>query len=162
LKKLVIISILISRTSKFLCKEEGKGENRMKRFFLVYSPLFLLVSAILLCGTSIDAALETTVEEIMADKDSYDGKEVSLSGAVSTPRFKASRHRKPYMTFPLLGDSGRRINILFWGDAKLKTGKKIKVKGVYRKMMEMGKYTFRDVIEASEIEREMEIQEKNP
>jgi hypothetical protein len=36
------------------------------------------------------------------------------------------------------------------------------VHGVYRKMMEMGKYTFRDVIEASEIETEMKIQEKNP
>ena len=90
----------------------------MKRFFLVYSTFFVLVSAILLCGTSFLAAKETTVEEIMADKDSYDGKEVSLSGAVSTPRFKASRRRKPYMTFPLLGDSGSRINILFWGDVK--------------------------------------------
>jgi hypothetical protein len=133
----------------------------MKRFFLVYSPVFLLASAILLSGPSVHAAQETTVEEIMADKDSYDGKEVSLSGAVSTPKFKGSRHRKPYMTFPLLGDSGSRINILFWGDIKLKTGKKIKVQGVYRKTMEMGKYTFRDVIEASEIEKEMETQEKN-
>jgi hypothetical protein len=148
----------------FCCrgKEENKGENGMKRFFLICSPIFVLVSAMLLCGTSIHAAMETTVEEIVADKDSYDGKEVSLSGAVSTPRFKASRHRKPYITFPLLGDSGSRINILFWGDIKLKTGKKIKVHGVYRKMMEIGKYTFRDMIEASEIETEMKIQEKNP
>jgi hypothetical protein len=133
----------------------------MKRFFLVYSPVFLLASAILLSGPSVHAAQETTVEEIMADKDSYDGKEVSLSGAVSTPKFKGSRHRKPYMTFPLLGDSGSRINILFWGDIRLKTGRKIKVQGVYRKMMEMGKYTFRDVIEACEIEKEMKPQEKN-
>jgi hypothetical protein len=29
-------------------------------------------------------------------------------------------------------------------------------------MMEMGKYTFRDVIEASEIEKEMKTQEENP
>jgi hypothetical protein len=134
----------------------------MKRFFLVYSPLFLLVFATFLWGTSIQAATETTVEEIIADKDSYDGKEVSLSGAVSTPRFKASRHRKPYMTFPLLGDSGSRINVLYWGEIKLKTGRKIKVQGVYRKMMEIGKYTFRDVIEASDIQKEMNVQEKNP
>ena len=97
----------------------------------------------------------------MADKDSYDGKEVSLSGTVSTPRFKASRQKKPYVTFSLLGDSGSRINVFFGGDIKLKTGKKIKVQGVYRKVMEMGKYTFRDVIEASEIEKEMKTQEKN-
>ncbi len=65
------------------------------------------------------------------------------------------------MTFPLLGDSGSRINILFWENIKLKTGRKIKVEGVYRKMMEMGKYTFRDVIEATKIEKEMKTQEKN-
>jgi hypothetical protein len=133
----------------------------MKRLFLIYSPLLLFVSAFLLCGTSIRAAQETTVEEILADKDSYDGKEVSLSGAVSTPRFRASRQKKPYVTFPLLGDSGSRINILFWGDIKLKTGKKIKVQGIYRKTMEMGKYTFRDVIEATEIEKEKKTQDKS-
>ena len=134
----------------------------MKRFFLIYSPIFLFVSAVLLCGNSIQAAEETTVEEIIANKETYDEKEVSVSGAVSTPRFRASRRGKPYMTFPLLGDSKGRINVLFWGDIKLKTGKKIKVQGVYRKIMEMGKYTFRDVIEASEIETELKTQEKNP
>jgi hypothetical protein len=134
----------------------------MKRSFGVYSLIFLLASTFLLLGTSTHAAVETTIEEIVADKDSYDGKEVSVTGAVSTPRFRASRHGKPYMTFPFLGDSGSRINVLFWGEIKLKTGKKIKVQGIYRKTMEMGKYTFRDVIETSKIETEMKIQEKNP
>jgi hypothetical protein len=150
------------KTSGYVCKEERKEENRMKRFFLVYSPILLFVSGVLLCGNSIQAAEETTVEEIMANKETYDEKEVSVSGAVSTPRFKASRRGKLYMTFPLLGDSKGRINVLFWGNIKLKTGKKIKVQGIYRKIMEMGKYTFRDVIEASEIETETKIQEKNP
>jgi hypothetical protein len=134
----------------------------MNRLFVKLSLSIILFLAVVLGGSSINAAMETTVEEIMADKDSYDGKEVSVSGAVSIPRFKSSRHRKPYITFPLLGDSKGRINVLFWGDIKLKTGKKIRVTGIYRKIMEMGKYTFRDVIEASEIETEMKIQEKNP
>jgi hypothetical protein len=143
-------------------QEERKEENRMKRFFWVYSPILLFVSAVLLYGNSIQAAEETTVEEIIANKETYDEKEVSVCGAVSTPRFKASRRGKPYMTFPLLGESNGRINVLFWGNMKLKTGKKIKVQGIYRKMMEMGKYTFRDVIEASEIETELKTQEKKP
>ena len=74
-----------------------------------------------------------------------------VSGTVSSPKFKAARRGKAYMTFPLLGHSGDRINILFWGDMKLKPGKKVRVKGIYRKIMEVGKYTFRDVIEASKI-----------
>ncbi|HVP80000.1 MAG TPA: hypothetical protein VMV04_19120 [Thermodesulfobacteriota bacterium] len=134
----------------------------MKRFFLIYSPILLLVSVVLLCKASTHAAGETTVEQIMANKDLYEGQEVSVYGAASTPRFKSSRHGKPYMTLPLLGDSKGRINVLFWGDKKLKTGKKVRVTGIYRKMMEMGKYTFRDVIEATEIETDMKIQEKNP
>jgi hypothetical protein len=134
----------------------------MNRLFVKLSLSIVLFLAVVLGGSSINAAMETTVEEIMADKDSYDGKEVSVSGAVSTPRFKSSRHGKPYMTFPLLGDSKGRINVLFWGNMKLKTGKKIRVTGIYRKIMEMGKYTFRDVIEASEIETGMKTQEKNP
>jgi len=56
------------------------------------------------------------------------------------------------MTFPILGDSEGRINVLVWGDMKLKKGQKVKVKGTYRKIMEMGKYTFRDVIEVGEID----------
>jgi len=148
--------------AKVLSPQERQGGNYMKRYFLKYSPAFLLLFTILLWGDSIHPAVETTVEEIIANKDSYDGKEVSVFGAVSTPRFKSSRHGKPYMTFPLLGGSKGRMNVLFWGDMKLKTGKKIRVTGIYKKMMEMGKYTFRDVIEASEIETEMKIQEKNP
>ena len=134
----------------------------MKRFLLIYSPILLLISLVLLCRTSTHAAGETTVEQIMADKDFYEGQEVSVYGVVSTPRFKSSRHGKPYMTLPLLGDSKGRINVLFWGDKKLKTGRKVRVTGIYRKMMEMGKYTFRDVIEATEIETDIKIQEKNP
>ena len=123
--------------------------------------LYLSLSAILFFGTVVlgnfvQAATETTVEEILANPDSFDGKEVSVSGAVSTPRFKASRHGKPYVTFPLLGESGGRINVLVWEQMKLKKGEKVGVAGTFRKVMEMGKYTFRDMIEASEIIRSEE------
>jgi hypothetical protein len=104
-----------------------------------------------LLGSYVHATMEATVEEIMANKDSYDEKEVVVSGTVSSPKFKASKAGKAYMTFPILGDSGGKINILKWGDMKLKPGKKVSVKGIYRKTMKMGKYTFRDLIEASEI-----------
>lgn len=133
----------------------------MKRHFLKFSPVIFLSLAILISGNFSFAAMETTIEAIINNKDSYDGKEVSVSGTVSSPKFKASKDRKAYMTFPILGDSGGRINVLFWGDMKLKPGKKVSVRGIYRKILEMGKYTFRDVIEASEIETDMKKQEKN-
>lgn len=121
--------------------------------FLKFSLFIILFFGAVVLGNFVHAATETTVEEILANKDSYDGKELSVSGTVSTPSFKASRQRKPYMTFPLLGESGGLINVLVWEPMKLKKGEKIKATGTYRKIMEMGKYTFRDMIEASEIKR---------
>ncbi len=126
------------------------------RCFLCFSLFTMLFLGAVVLGNFVQAATETTVEEILANPASYDGKEVSVSGTVSTPRFKASRHEKPYMTFPLLGESGGRVNVLVWEPMKLKKGEKIKVTGTYRKAMEMGKYTFRDMIEASQIIRSEE------
>ncbi len=127
-------------------------KGRVLKFSLFIVSFF---SAVVL-GNLVHAGMKTSVEEILANQDSYDGKEVSVSGTVSTPRFKASRHGKPYMTFPLLGESEGRINVLVWEQMKLKKGEKVKVTGTYRKIMEMGKYTFRDLIEASEIMRSEE------
>ena len=127
----------------------------MKRHFSIYLIGILLVLKILLWGNMVYAAIETTIEEIRADRDSYDGKEVSISGAVSSPRFKASRAGKPYMTFPLLGHSGDQINVLVWGNTKLKKEQKVKVTGIYKKIMKMGKYTFRDMIEASNVDKDL-------
>ncbi len=129
----------------------------MKRERFLYFSLFaLLFFGAVFLGSSAQAATETTVEEILANPDSFEGKEISVSGTVSTPRFKASRHGKPYMTFPLLGESGGRVNVLVWEQIKLKKGEKIKVTGTFRQSMEMGKYTFRNMIEASEIVRSEE------
>jgi len=42
-----------------------------------------LVLAIVLCENFSCAATEGTIEKILANKDSFDGKEVSVSGMVS-------------------------------------------------------------------------------
>ena len=123
----------------------------MKERFLKFSLSIILLLTTILLGSSVHATMEVSIEQIKANKDSYDEKEVAVSGTVSSPKFKASKAGKAYMTFPILGDSGGRINILKWGDMKLKPGKKVSVKGIYRKTMKIGKYTFRDLIEASEI-----------
>ncbi len=128
---------------------------KRERFFCLSLSTILFFGAVVL-GNFAQAATETTVEEILANPDSFDGKEVSVSGAVSTPRVKSSRHEKPYMTFPLLGESVGRVNVLVWEPMKLKKGEKIKVTGTFRKVMEMGKYTFRDMVEASKIIRSEE------
>jgi len=125
----------------------------MKKPLIGFFLPIVLFSAMAIWGSLVHAAMETTIEEIKADKDSYDQKEVSVSGIVSTPKFKARRLGKPYMTFPILGSSEGRINILLWGDMGLKPGRKVAVTGIYRKTLKMGKYTFRDIIEASKLKK---------
>jgi len=125
----------------------------MNRIFLIVPISIFLTLATILSEGFAQVAMEATVEAIVANKDSYHEKEVSVTGTVSTPKFKASRRRKPYMTFPILGDSGGRINILLWGDMKLKPGRKVSVRGTFRKIMPMGKYTFRDIVEANKISK---------
>src|SRR4030043_345868 len=109
------------------------------------------VSAIILCGFSISDAMETTVDKILADKNSYDGKEVSVSGTVSGVKFKTSKGGKDYTTFTLIGEPGGRLKVFIWGKLKLHGGQKVGVTGKYYKVQKVEKYTFRNQIEATDI-----------
>ena len=137
----------------------------MKRHWLRFSPVLFLFSVILLTGNFGGAAVpweyavpseesrpgEIAAGKIVADKDSYDGKEVSVSGKISNLKFKASRGGKKYTTFVLVGESGGRINVITPEQPKLKPGQKVRVTGVYRKSKKVGAYYFRNEIEATEI-----------
>jgi hypothetical protein len=109
------------------------------------------VSAIILCGFSISDAVETTIDKIVANKNSYDGKEVSVSGTVSGVKFKTSKG-KDYTTFTLIGEPGGRLNVFIFGKLKLHGGQKVQVTGKYYKVKKVGKYTFRNQIEATDIQ----------
>jgi hypothetical protein len=124
----------------------------MKRCTSKFLFVIVLVLTIVLGGFSICPAIETIVDKILADKNSYDGKEVSVSGTVSANlKFKTTKGGKDYTTFSLLGDSGRRINVFIWGKLKFKGGQKVRVTGIYHKVMRVGQSTFRNEIEATEI-----------
>jgi hypothetical protein len=137
----------------------------MKRHFLKFSANIFLLLTIFLWGNFSGAAVpweyfttpekeqpvETPAGKIVADKDSYDGKEVLVSGKISNLKFKTARGGKNYTTFVLVGESGGRINVITSEQPKLKPGQKVKVTGVYRKTKRVGTSTFRNEIEATEI-----------
>jgi hypothetical protein len=115
--------------------------------------IVLVLTIVVLGGFSISDAIETTIKKIVADKNSYDGKEVSVSGTVSANlKFKTSKGGKDYTTFSLIGDTGGRINVFVWGKSKLHGGQKVRVTGIYHKVMRVGQSTFRNEIEATEIQ----------
>jgi hypothetical protein len=124
----------------------------MKRCTSKFLFVIVLVLIIGLGSFSICPAIGTTVDKILADKNSYDGKEVSVSGTVSADiKFKTTKDGKNYTTFSILGDSGRRIKVFIWGKLKLQGGQKVRVTGIYRKVKKIGEYTFRNGIEATGI-----------
>jgi len=111
----------------------------------------VLVLAIVLSGFFICPAIEITTEKIVTDKDSYDGKKVSVEGSVSNLKFKTSKGGNNYTTFLLVGESGGRINVFIEGRLKLKPGQKVRVTGLYRKVKKVPRHTYYNEIEASEV-----------
>jgi len=95
--------------------------------------------------------VETPAEKIVADKDSYDGKEVSVSGKISNLKFKTSKGGNKYTTFLLVGESGGRINVIISEHPKVKTGQKVRVTGLYRKVKKAPHRNYHNEIEASEV-----------
>ncbi len=59
----------------------------MRSHILKFSFGMVLALTIVLWGNFSDAAIETTVDKIVADKDSYDGQEVSVTGTISNLKF---------------------------------------------------------------------------
>jgi hypothetical protein len=98
-----------------------------------------------------DAATETTIEKILTNKDSFDGKEVSVSGIVAKIKFRTSKGGNEYTTFSLIESSGESIRVFTWGHPKIKEGQKVKVTGTYRKVKKIRRYTFYNEIEAVEV-----------
>jgi hypothetical protein len=110
-----------------------------------------LVSAIVLGGFSVCPAMETTVEKIMNNRDSYDGKEVSVTGTVSNLKFKTLKVGEAYTTFMLASKSGGRIKVFISEKLKLQAGQKVKVTGVYRKVRTTAHRQYHNEIEASNV-----------
>jgi hypothetical protein len=137
----------------------------MKRFTSKFLLGVILSLSVLLWGNFSDAAVpwpllipnepsepvETPAEKIVADKGSYDGKEVSVSGKISNLKFKTLKGGNNYTTFVLVGKSGGRINVFIEGRLKLKPGQKVRVTGLYRKVKKTAHRNYYNEIEASEV-----------
>ena len=83
----------------------------MKWYSINFLHIIILVLAIVLCENFSCAATEGTIEKILANKDSFDGKEVSVSGMVSKP-FEG---KNEYTTLSLANESKS-----VWGHSKIK------------------------------------------
>ncbi len=123
----------------------------MKRYTLEFLLSILLVLTIIFWGVPVCLAMDTTAEKIIANKDSFDGKEVSVKGTVSNLKIKTANVKDDFTTFVLVGEAGGRINVFIWGSLKLKPGQKVRVTGLYRKVRKTARSNYYNEIEASEV-----------
>jgi hypothetical protein len=123
----------------------------MKRCTSKFLFVIVLVLTIVLGSFSICPAIGTTVDKILADKNSYNEKEVSVSGKISNLKFKTLKGGNKYTMFLLVGESGGRINVIISEHPKVKPGQKVRVTGVYRKVKKTAHRNYYNEIEASEV-----------
>jgi hypothetical protein len=115
--------------------------------------------ALLILGISSDHAFsessQVSIDKIVSAKQSYDGREVTVSGKVSNLKLRTSKAGSDYTTFTLSRPDGKgSLHVYSRGHANVKQDQTVKVTGIYRKEKRVGKYTFHNEIEAAEIKRE--------
>ena len=93
-------------------------------------------------------ALATTIDQILATPNAYDGQHVDVRGKVADLRAKVSHKGNAYVTFSLCSD--RCIHVFAFGAPSIKDGQTITVRGTFAAVKQTGGYTFRNEIDADD------------
>ncbi len=122
----------------------------MENKALVGPSLFLGI--LVLWGLLAPPVAALTVAEILGATDRFDQKQVTLTGTAEDVRPRVSRRGNEYTTFKLADPTGR-INVFSRGKFSINSGDRIEVRGVFQRVKRVGKYTFRNEVEASSVQR---------
>ncbi len=129
----------------------GVKERHAMRLKGALRPLSVFILALLLLLPS-RSALALTVGEILSSPDRFDQKDVTLVGTAEDVRPRVSRRGNQYTTLKLADGTGR-INVFSWGKLAISSRDRVEVKGIFLKVKRVGRYTFRNEIEASSVKR---------
>lgn len=106
----------------------------------------ILVLAVLLLPLAA-WAVTASPGEILGDPDRFDGKLVTVTGRVTVLKAKISGKGNAYYTFAL-DDGGRAITVFSFGEPECPEGRTAMVEGQFQKVKRVGRYTFRNQIDA--------------
>lgn len=87
---------------------------------------------------------------ILADPAVFDGKDVTLSGKVTALKPRTSRAGNDYFTF-VLNDGQGALTVFAFGRPPCADGAVATVEGVFHVVKRVGRYTFRNQVDASRI-----------
>ncbi len=121
--------------------------NKSKKFWLLI--VLAIICLILIPLIANAQPIKTTIAEILANPDTFDGKMVLVEGKVEAIKEKISRKGNPYTTFRIFQEN-KSLAVHGFGKLSLKDGDSVKVVGRYQIMKQSGQFTFYNEIETSE------------
>jgi hypothetical protein len=84
----------------------------------------------------------------MTNPSPFDGQHLTVSGSAQFVRPKTSREGNDYETFSI-GEQAC-VNVFTWDHPQIAEGKRLTVNGTFAAVKHVGRYTFRDEIDADE------------
>ena len=112
-----------------------------------FAGLALVVSVVI---TAAALALQTSPAEILGNPDRFDGQIVMVTGTLTNFRPTVSQRGNAYFTFDL-SDGRQSITIFKFGESACRAGASVTVEGLFQKVKQVGRYTFRNQIDAAKI-----------
>ncbi len=95
-----------------------------------------------------------SVSQILKNPEEYDGRIVEVEGLAGDINFKTSKSGRKYTTFKLSDNYGRTLKVYYGkGHPRISDGDRVLVKGIYRKVKRIGRYQYKNQIDASEVKR---------
>ena len=113
--------------------------------------LGVAVLLVLLTAPAVLAQQLLTISVLLQHSDQYDGKVVSVTGAITAYSERVSARGNAYTTFRM-EEGGASISVFAWEHQGLHDGLRVRVTGTFDKVKRVGRYTFYNEIQARGIE----------
>lgn len=110
----------------------------------------VLVLVLWVCSLPALAQQAVTVSALLLHPEQYDGKTISVVGTVARYQERVSARGNPYTTFRL--EDGGAVSVFAWHHQGLRDGLRVRVVGTFFKVRRVGRYVFRNEVEAQRIE----------
>ena len=109
--------------------------------------LVVVVSLVAVVGAW---ALQSSPTEILGNPDRFDGQIVTISGTLINVQPRVSQRGNAYFTVEL-SDGRKSITVFKFGESPCRAGTTATVEGLFQKVKQVGRYTFRNQIDATKI-----------
>ena len=98
----------------------------------------------------VASALQSSPTEILGNPDRFDGQLVTISGTLTNLQPRVSQRGNTYFTVEL-SDGRTSITVFKFGEPPCRAGTTATVEGRFQKVKQVGRYEFRNQVDAMKI-----------